>query len=210
MLPCSMRRRSWSADESMSSSWSALRTTQSGTRSRTVDTGDPFHRVGQRLEVLDVDGGDHRDPGVEDLEHVLPPLLVTSGSGHVGVGQLVDRARPRACGRERRRGPSPPRLTPVFDLLAGHDGEVAELLHGVRAPVRLDETHDDVGAALEAAPSLVEHGDGLADPGRRTQVHPEAPGRRTPFVSPSGSLCVMVIAHHGSGTTKGVGTLGYR
>ena len=36
MLPCSMRRRSWSADESMSSIWSARRTTQSGTRSRTL------------------------------------------------------------------------------------------------------------------------------------------------------------------------------
>src|SRR5580704_6477533 len=35
MLPCSIRRRSCSGEESTSSIWSALRTTQSGTRSRT-------------------------------------------------------------------------------------------------------------------------------------------------------------------------------
>ena len=33
---------------------------------------------------------DDGDPGVEQLEHVLPPLLVAARARHVGVRQLVD------------------------------------------------------------------------------------------------------------------------
>ena len=40
----------------MSSSWSALRTTQSGHALADRDAGDALDRVGDALEVLDVDG----------------------------------------------------------------------------------------------------------------------------------------------------------
>ena len=62
-------------------------------------------------------------------------------------------------------------------LLARHDRQVADLLHGVGPLVRLDEPDDDVGPALEAAPPLVEHGARLADAGRRAEVDAEPPGR---------------------------------
>ena len=53
------------------------------------DAGDPLDDVVDRLEVLDVDGGDDVDAGVEQLLDVLPALLVP-GARDVGVGQLVD------------------------------------------------------------------------------------------------------------------------
>ena len=50
----------------------------------------------------------------------------------------------------------------------------------MRASVRLDEADDDVGAALEPPVRLVEHGDGLADARRRTEVDPQ---RATPHTA---------------------------
>ena len=62
---------------------------------------------------------------------------------------------------------------------AGHDLEVAELRLRLGPAVGLDEADDDVGAALLAAPALVEHGEGLADAGRGAEVDAQqAPLRR--------------------------------
>ena len=41
-----------------------------------ADARDPLHDIVERLEVLDVDRGDHVDAGVQQLLDVLPPLLV--------------------------------------------------------------------------------------------------------------------------------------
>ena len=166
----------------MSSIWSARRTTQSGTRSRHADPGDPLDGVGERLHVLDVDRRDHRDASVEDLEHVFPPLGVPPRAGDVGVGQLVNRAPPRDVVPARRRGPSPPRSTRGTPPAGGARREVADLLNGEGPPVRLDETDRDVRAALEAAPPLVEHGARLPHSGCGSEVDAEAPGRPNPFV----------------------------
>ena len=51
--------------------------------------GDLLGHVVERLEVLDVDGGDHLDARVEQRLDVLPALLVDAAR-HVGVGELVD------------------------------------------------------------------------------------------------------------------------
>ena len=74
---------------STSSTWSARRTTSSGTVSRWRDAGDPLDDVVERLEVLHVHRGQHVDPGGEQLLDVLPALRVARARG-VGVGELVD------------------------------------------------------------------------------------------------------------------------
>ena len=51
--------------------------------------GDPLDDVVERLQVLDVHGGDHVDARVEQLLDVLPALRVPR-AGRVGVGELVD------------------------------------------------------------------------------------------------------------------------
>ena len=101
--------------------------------------------------------------------------------GHVRVRELVD---------ERDLGPPGEdgvdvhllerRCRGTRSLPAGNDLEVADLLRGVRPAVGLDEADDDVGAAIVAPPALVEHGEGLADAGRRPQIDPQVTASHVP------------------------------
>src|SRR6185437_10593370 len=70
--------------------------------------GDLLDHVVERFQVLDVDGGDDVDAGVQQVLHVLPALGVP-GTGDVGVRQLID---------ERDLGP------------AGEDGVEVHLFEG--------------------------------------------------------------------------------
>ena len=110
-----------------------------------ADAGDPLHLVVDRLQVLDVDGGDDVDPGGAEVLDVGGALLVPA-AGHVGVRELVDQHHGRLAGEDgvgvhlgeascRGRG-SP----------GGDDLQALELRGGVRAAVRLDVPHHDVGA----------------------------------------------------------------
>ena len=122
--------------------------------------------------MLDVDGGVDVDPGVEQIEDVLITLLVAR-SRNVGVRQLVDDAQLRLARQDRVYvhfleldafvGDPPPR----------DDFEIADLRVGVRPAIGLDETDDDVDAALLERARVLEHRVGLADAGRRPDVHAE-------------------------------------
>ena len=59
------------------------------------------------------------------------------------------------------------------------DFQALEQGGGMRAAVRLGERHHHVGAALGAAVPLAEHGVGLADAGRGSEVDPQVPAPRT-------------------------------
>ena len=135
-----------------------------GDRLALLHAGDALDDVVHRLEVLDVQRGDDVDAGVEQLLDVLPALLV-AGAGHVGVRELVDE-HDLGPAREHRVDVHLLELgAAVLDLPARDDLEVAELLGGADPAVGLDEADDDVGAALVAAPPLVEHRERLADAG---------------------------------------------
>ena len=111
-----------------------------------LDPGDRLDDVVHRLEVLDVDGRDHVDAGVEQLLDVLPPLLVPR-SRNVRVRELVDE-RDRGLPRQDRVDVHLLEATCRGTRCAPrHDLEVTDLRRGVRPAVRLDEPDDDVGAA---------------------------------------------------------------
>ena len=149
-----------------------------GDRLALADPGDALDDVVDRLEVLDVDGGDDVDAGGEQLADVLPPLVVAQ-AGHVGVGELVDERHLGSAGHHGVDVHLLDRRAAVGHRPAGHDLEVGDLLRGVRPAVGLDEAHDDVGAALGPAASFVEHGERLADTGGGAEVDAQrAPGRR--------------------------------
>jgi len=112
-------------DESISSSWSALRTTQSGNPLANSHAGDLLHRVRNAFEVLDVDRADYPDPRIEDLEHVLPTLGMRPGARHVRVGELVDESDFGLAGKDRLEVHLLKGRTPVLDDLARDDREVA-------------------------------------------------------------------------------------
>ncbi len=138
--------------------------------------------------MLDVDRRDDVDAGVEQLLDVLPPLLVPGvGVGvvrrHVGVGELVDEHDLRPAGEDTGDVELREPAAPVLDLAAGEHLEALEHDGGVRPSVRLDVADDDVGAAREPAVGLVEHGDGLADAGRRSEVDPQRAPSHGPILS---------------------------
>jgi len=136
--------------------------------------GDLLDDVVDRLQVLDVDRGDHVDPGVEQLLDVLPPLGVAR-PGHVGVRQLVDQRHPRAPGQDRVDVHLLEGGAAVLQPAPWHHLEALDHLGGMAAAVGLDEADHHVGAALAPAVRLAQHGVRLADPGRRTEVDPELP-----------------------------------
>ena len=73
-----------------------------GHRLAHAHAGDLADGVVEALEVLDVDGREHVDAGVEELLDGLPALLVR-GAGHVGVRELVDE-HGRGLARDDRVG----------------------------------------------------------------------------------------------------------
>jgi hypothetical protein len=134
--------------------------------------GDPLHDVVEGLQVLEVDGRDDVDAGVEEIVHVLPPLGVL-GARRIGVGQLVDQHQLRLPLEQAIQIHLLEGLAPVLGRSPGEDLEVADLGVGVGATVLLHPTDDHVGAALLPAPALVEHGVRLADPGGSAEIQPQ-------------------------------------
>ena len=134
--------------------------------------GDRRHHVVERLQVLDVHGGDHVDAGVQQLLDVLPPLLVAR-AGDVGVRELVDEGDLRRPGQDGRQVHLGEQGAAVGDLLAGDHLQPVDQCPGQCASVVLHEPDHHVGAPFEAAVPLAEHGVRLAHPGGRPEVDPQ-------------------------------------
>ena len=147
-------------------------------------TGDVGDDVVERFQVLDVERRDHVDAGVEDGLDVVPPALVRPRAGHVGVGQLVDQRDRRPPFQDAGEVEFGERAPPVRHLQSIEHRQPVEPRRGVRTSVGLGDRDDDVGAPVEAALPLVEHGDGLAHPRRRTEVDPQRAASHAADASP--------------------------
>ena len=135
--------------------------------------GDLLDHVVERLQVLDVDGGDDVDAGLQQFLDVLPALGVAR-AGHVGVRELVDERDLRLAGEHGVEVHLLEARAAVGDPGAGHD------LQAVRAAQRCagrpwvsTKRHDHVGAALRPPVALAEHGEGLAHAGGGAEIDPE-------------------------------------
>jgi hypothetical protein len=159
--------------------------------------GDPLDDVVEGLQVLDVERGDHVDPGAEQHLDVLPPLGIASPAGHVRVRELVD---DRHLGPPREHGgevhllelPAPVRASGTW-----HDLKARQHRLGAWPAVALGEPHHHVRAPRGTPPALVEHPVGLADARGRPEVDLQPSGpyishrrRRAPLTgsTPGGSL----------------------
>jgi len=136
--------------------------------------GDLLDHVVERLQVLDVDGGDDVDARPQQFLHVLPALLV-AGAGHVGVRQLVHERDLRLAGEHRVDVHLLEEGAAVGQPGPGDHLQALDQLGGVLTPVRFHEADDHVGAALGAPVPLAEHGVGLADARGVAEVDPELP-----------------------------------
>ena len=134
------------------------------------DLGDD---VVERLEMLDVQRGDHVDACVEQLIDVLPALLVAR-SRDVGMRQLVDERNLRTASQHRVDIQLGEHRPAVLRGAPRHDLQTGQGRGGLRPTVHLDETHDHVGAPVQPAVPLVEHRERLADPGRGPQIDPQS------------------------------------
>ena len=148
MLPWTIRRRSCSGDESTSSIWLALRSTQSGTRSRTGtsmmrSTASAMLSRCWMLTVVITS-----IPGIQKFHDVLPALVVAARAGDVGVGQLVDQDHLGMTTQSRIQVHLGEVRTPVRDVAGRDHLEVADQLPGALPPVTLDEPDGHVGASL--------------------------------------------------------------
>ncbi len=110
--------------------------------------------------------------------------------GHVRVSELVDERDLRGTGQHRVEIHLLERLAPVLDDAARDDFEVTELGGGQCPTVGLEEPDDHVGTALLATPTLVEHGERLADAGGGADVDPQGASRhRDDFLQLMSSVC---------------------
>ena len=135
-----------------------------GDRLALRDAGDALDDVVHRFEVLDVERRDHFDARREQLLDILPPLLV-AGSRNIRVRELVDEHDLGCPSEDRIDIHLLERLVPVLQASPRNDLQVGDLFRGAFATVGLDETDDEVGAAVLAATALVQHREGLADAG---------------------------------------------
>ncbi len=147
-----------------------------GDRLLLLDTGDSGECVVEGLEVLDVDGGDDVDTGVEERLDVLPSLRIRR-TRRVRVRHLVDEGDIGSPSEHGIEVHVVELRTAIRDLSARDDFEAVEELSGSFASVGFDHGHDDVGSALDAAPSFLQHLEGLPDAGRGAEIHPQAPAR---------------------------------
>ncbi len=133
--------------------------------------GDLLHHVVERLQVLDVDGGDHVDAGGEEFLDVLPALGVPP-AGDVGVGEFVDQGEFGSAAQQRVQV----EFGELGAAVAPHGArellQAVEQAGGARPVVGLQQADHHVGAAFPAAVRLVEHPVGLADAGGRAEVDP--------------------------------------
>lgn len=140
------------------------------------DSGEALDARGEAFDVLDVDGGEDIDVGVEEKEDVFV-ALGGAAAGDVGVGEFVDEddlGFAREDGVDVHLGEE---RALVIDLAGGDVFELGGELGGGFAAVGFDDADDDVFATLTAADALAEHAEGLADAGRVAEKDLEAAAR---------------------------------
>ena len=133
------------------------------------DAGDLGDDVVEALQVLDIERRDHRDARVEQRFDVLPTLFV-GAARNVAVRVLVDERHFRLAAQHRLDVEFGERASAVGDVVRRNDFDALDELGDLLAAVRFHDRRDDVGAALQSAMRLAEHGAGLADTRRSAEV----------------------------------------
>ena len=112
--------------------------------------------------MLDVERGDHRDACVEQCFDVLPPLLMRAARD-VAVRVFVDQRHFRLTSQHRLDVEFGEGAPAIGNVVRRNDLDALDELADLLAAVRFHDRGDDVGATLQPAVRLAEHGAGLAD-----------------------------------------------
>ena len=87
--------------------------------------------------MLDVDGGDHRDPGVEQFLDILPAFVVLAARC-IGVGEFVDQDHLRVPCQHGRHVEFGEAAAAIFDVAGRDDLDALKQLSGFPAAMGLD------------------------------------------------------------------------
>ena len=134
--------------------------------------GDLFRHVAERLEVLDIQGGDDVDARVEQLVDVLPPLAVPA-AGHVGVGELVHQRDLGVASEHRVQVHLGEGRAAVAHRAPRHLLQSLGHRRSQPAAVSLKERDNHVRAPRPAPLAFAEHRVGLPDTGRCAEINAE-------------------------------------
>ena len=138
------------------------------------DARDALDDVLEALEVLDVEGADDVDAGVQQLEDVLVALAVAA-AGNVRVRQLVDDGDGGLALEDVVEAHLLDDDAAILDAAgAGSTSSPSTSATVSSAAVRLDEADHDVDPAPSQRVRLFQHAVGLADPGREPDVQLQA------------------------------------
>jgi len=119
--------------------------------------------------MLDVDGGDHIDAGVQEFLDVLPSFVVLAARD-VGMGELVNQDHLRMACQHRRYVELEKAAAAILGVTGRDDLDALSQLRDFPAAVSLDHTRHQIDAALQPPVRLSEHGVRLTDAGGRTHV----------------------------------------
>ncbi len=137
-----------------------------------LDPGAAFHDVIETFEMLNVQGGDDVDAGLQQFLHVLITLAVAAARG-VGVGQFVHQGHLRPTSEDGVEVHFFQHDAAILDAPPRHLLQIAHLCQGVGPAMRFDDADDDVDALLFEALRFLQHLVGLADAGREAQINLE-------------------------------------
>jgi len=140
------------------------------------DAGEALDAGGEAFDVLDVDGAEDIDVGVEEKEHVFVALGVAAADD-VAVGEFVDEDDLGLALEDGIDVHLVEEGALVIDLAGGDDFELVGEFGGAFAAVGFDDTDDDVFTALAAANAFRQHAESLADAGSVAEKDLEATAR---------------------------------
>ena len=138
------------------------------------------HGVLLLFDVLQIDGGDHRDALIQDVVDILPALGIAC-AGRIVVGQFVHQA-------DARMTPEDGRDIQHFVLVSGigflEHGDVLQVGHQVLqfgGERKLDGGHHHIFAAFLAAAAFVQHAERLTHARGVTQKYFEPAASGAPL-----------------------------
>ncbi len=120
--------------------------------------------VVERLQVLNVDGREHIDPGLEHVTHILITLLVLD-PGRVRVRKLVDQTQLGLALEHSRQIHLIQSRPSVENATTRNSLQPLPLSNGLGTPMRLEITDGDIPPVVSFGNPLLQHPVGLPDPG---------------------------------------------
>jgi len=163
---------------------------QHGIRDRLLlhHAGDLANDIVEAFDVLDIDGRNHVDAGIQDRLYVLPAFAVLRAR-RVRVGELVHQGKLGFAGEKALEVHLVERDTTVVDRTTREDLEPLHQRQRGSATVSLHDGNDHVEAGIGKTSTLFQHRERLADARSGPEHDPEPSFRHGVIIPTSRARC---------------------